>query len=118
MADLTVTRPQYDALITAALAGNTAEVLRLRSIIDAANGIKRYFLFIRWQDVGGEPPPRIELGKGWPPEETYQLELDRPIAREDVDSVLVQQAVNPTTVMITPDRAGVVGWTLVDDYTF
>lgn len=118
MADLTVTRPQYDALIAAALAHNDGEVLRLRGIIDKANGINRYFLYIRWTEVGGLPPRRIELGKGWPPELTYQLELDRPIARADVDSVLAQQTVNPVDTQVTPDRAGVVGWTILDDFIF
>lgn len=118
MADLTIPRAQYDALITAALAGDTDEVLRLRGLIDKANGIKRYFLFIRWQDVGGQPPPRIELGKGWPPKQTYQLEQDRPITREDVDVVLQQQAINPVGTQVTPDRSGVVGWTLLPDFAF
>lgn len=115
---VSITRPQYDALMTAALAGNTTEVSRLRDIIDKANSIKRYYLSIRWQDVGGRPPPRIELGRGWPSDQTFLLELDRPIARSDVDAVLTQQATNPTSVMVTPDRAGNVGWTLIDDYTF
>jgi hypothetical protein len=118
MANVTLTRPQYDALRTAALAGDTAEVSRILDIVDKANSIKRYFLYIRWQDVGGTPPPRIELGKGWPQNRTYKLEMDRPIAREDVNSVLSQKAQNPTAVMVTPDRAGNVGWTLINDYNF
>lgn len=118
MATVTLTRPQYDALMSAALAGNTAEVARLRDIIDKANGIKRYFLYVRWQDVGGRPPPLIELGKGWPPNQTYKMELDRPIARADVDAIVAKAAVNPVSVMVTPDRAGIVGWSLIDDYNF
>jgi hypothetical protein len=118
MADLTVTRTQYDALINAALAGDTDEVRRIRDLIDKANDIKRYFLYIRWQDVGGTAPRRIELGVGWPEEQTYQLELERPIARTDVDTVLATNAANPVGVQVTPDRNGVVGWTLLDDYTF
>lgn len=111
-----LTRPQYDALMNAALAGDVAEVQRLRDIIDKANAVKRYYLSIRWQDVGGRPPPRIRLSEGWPRDQTYLLELDRPIARADVDSILEQQASNPVTVMVTPDRNGVVGWSLLEDY--
>jgi hypothetical protein len=118
MADIIITRPQYDALMTAALAGDTIEVSRLRDVIDVANSIKRFFLYIRWQDVGGAPPPRIKLGKGWPQDQTFALEMDRAITREDVDSVLAQNTQNPTSVMVTPDRAGNVGWTLLDDYNF
>jgi hypothetical protein len=116
--DITITRPQYDALRNAIIANDEAETIRLLSLIEIANGIKRYFLYIRWQDVGGTPPPRIELGKGWPKDQTYTLELDRAIARSDVDTVLATQARNPVSVMVTPDRAGNVGWTLINDYNF
>jgi len=118
MANVSVPRDQYEALRTAALSGDTSECQRIFDLIDRANQIRRYFLYIRWQDVGGTPPPRIELGKGWPKDQTYKLEMDRPISRFDVDSILQQVARNPTSVMVTPDRAGLVGWTLIDDYNF
>jgi hypothetical protein len=118
MPSVTLSRPQYDALISAALAGNSAEVKRLRTIIDQANGITRYSLWIRWQDIGGRPPPRIELGKGWPENQTYFLELERKITRADVNDVLRTSARNPVSVMVTPDPLATVGWSLVDDYDF
>jgi hypothetical protein len=113
-----MTRSQYDSLLFHATAADPAAAAQLRRDIDAANGISRYFLYVRWQDVGGGQPTRISLGAGWPPELTYQLELERAIARSDVDDVLRTSAVNPVSVMVTPDRNGVVGWTLIDDYTF
>lgn len=118
MANVTLTRAQYDALLALASTTSASEARTLRRTIDQANGITRYFLYIRWQDVGGKPPARVELGKGWPANQTYQLELERPISRADVDDVLRNNASNPVSVMVTPDPAGVVGWTLVDDYDF
>lgn len=115
---VTLTRSQYEALLSTARLASPQIADQLRREIDAANGITRYFLYIRWQDVGGKAPPRIELGKGWPPTQTYQLELERRIARADVDEVLRTNAVNPVSIMVTPDRLGVVGWTLIDDYDF
>jgi len=115
---ITIERTQYDALINAALAGDTEGVRRIRDVIDRANDVRRYFLYIRWQDVGGQPPRRIEIGAGWPQDMTFQLELERPITRQDVDSILIANAANPVTVMVTPDRAGQVGWTLLNDYAF
>lgn len=115
---LTITRTQLDALVAAGLASNTAEVERLRDIIYTANSIRIYRLSIRWQNVGGQPPPRIELGLGWPQDQTYLLELERAIAREDVDTVLTTNAVNPALVMVTPDPNGELGWTLLEDYSF
>lgn len=118
MANLTITRLQLDALIAAGLSGDTAEIERIRDLVYAANNVTIYRLSIRWQDAGGQPPPRIELGAGWPQDQTTLLELERPIAREDVDTVLANQAANPVTVMVTPDPDGNVGWTLLEDYNF
>lgn len=118
MSNVTLTRAQYDALTNAALSGNTEEVRRLRDLIDKANGITRYRLWIRWQDIGGRPPPRIELGKGWPENQTYFLELERRITRADVNDVLRLNTKNPASVMVTPDPLATVGWTLVNDYDF
>lgn len=118
MANITMTRIQYDALLSLATRASAEESRALRTLIDAANGITRYQLWIRWQDVGGRPPPTIELGKGWPENQTYFLELERKIARADVDDVLRSNTKNPASVMVTPDIYGVVGWTLIDDYDF
>lgn len=118
MANVTLTRSQYDALLSLAQQASATDTRLLRRTIDEANDITRYQLWIRWQDVGGRPPPTIELGKGWPPEQTYFLELERKITRADVDDVLRNNAVNPASTMVTPDVDGVVGWTLIDDYDF
>lgn len=114
---VSISDPLYAALRTAVIEGNTAEATRLLDLVDQANGIRRYFLSIRWQDVGGRPPPRAEI-MNWPKDQTYLLELDRPISRADVDQVLAQKARNPVSVMVTPDRQGRVGWTLLGDYKF
>jgi len=118
MANVTMSREQYEALCNLAIKQDPVNGGSLRDIVDKANGIRRFFLYIRWEDVGGVPPPRIELGKGWPPSQTFPLVLERSITRADVDQVLTTQATNPTNVQVTPDRAGIVGWTLIDDYNF
>lgn len=114
---VTMNNSEYSALLTAALAGDTEEVLRLRSIIDTSNGIKRYSLLIRWLEASGQAPPKVDLDN-WPKETTYSLELERPIAREDVDAALETSATNPVDTMVTLDPDGKVGWTLLDDYDF
>jgi hypothetical protein len=113
-----MTREQYETLLVAATAGDPAVVAVLQPIVDAANGITRYVLHVRWQNVGGTVPSRIELGRGWPVEQTYVLRLERRIERADVDTVLAQNATNPASTMVTPDPAGEVGWTYIDSYTF
>lgn len=113
---MNITRAQYDALIAAALGGNLEEVRRIRDIVDKSNLIRRYVLYIRWQDGGGTPPRNIELGKPWPPELTTLLELDRPIGKDDVMTLVRSRAANPVSVLVTPDRAGVVGWSAIDTY--
>lgn len=115
---ITLTREQYDTLCALAKTADPSAALTLQRAIDSENGIRRFFLYVRWQNVGGRPPPRIELGKGWPSDQTATVELERPISREDVDTILRTQATNPASVMVTPDRFGVVGWTLLEDHQF
>lgn len=118
--NVTLSRNQYESLLAAANGDTTVDVSSLQKTVDAVNGIRRYFLYIRWQDLGGEKPTRIEIanGTGWPPEMTFQLTLDRPISREDVDQVLATQATNPVDPTVTSDPQGIVGWTLLDDWDF
>jgi len=120
MADITITRAQYDSLLAAANGDTQVDVEGLQKLIDDANGITRYFLYIRWQDLGGQPPTRIELGDGvnWPANQEFGLSQETPISREDVDIVLQTQATNPVDAMVTSDRNGIVGWTLLDDWDF
>ena len=116
---VSISDPLYEALRTAALAGNVSESRRLCALVDSSNSISRYYLYVRWQDVGGTRPTRIELGNGtsWPSNQTYLIEMTRPITSQDVDEVLTQ-AVNPVDVHVTPDAQGRVGWTLLEDYDF
>jgi hypothetical protein len=116
MPSITLTPPEYDALLALAFRADPREGHALRARIDKANGVRRYTLFVRWQDLGVQPPRTIELGKGWPPEQSFLIELTRPITPEDVEGVLTAQAVDPVGVQVTPDRHGVVGWTQLEAY--
>jgi hypothetical protein len=42
--------------------------------------------------------------------------VSRKVAKADVDAVLVAQARNPTSVLVTKDPDATVGWTPVDDF--
>lgn len=111
---------QYNALLDFAYGRRTssAERRELQRVIDAANDVKRYFLYIRWMERGGSPPSRIEIGNGWPPTQSFKLRMDRPITPQDVDSVLYKQAKNPVYTTVTADENGVVGWTELDAWDF
>lgn len=118
MADVTMTRSQYEALLGLADSIFSVDVRKLRDAIDAANGVVRYQVLVRWQDVGGKYPPRIDLGLGWPQQLSGKLELERPISKEDVLDFLASRANNPVSVMVTTDEDGVVGWTELDEFDF
>ncbi len=111
---------QYNALLDFAYGrrSNTDERRQLQRTIDAANGVHRYFLYVRWMERGGKPPSRIEIGNGWPPQQSFKLRMDRPITRQDVDDVLNKQAKNAAYPTVTNDENGVVGWTELDVWDF
>lgn len=115
---ISMTRQQYEALYRLAREHNSSEANALRQDIDDDNGIARFFLWIRWQDVTGAIPTHLNSFMNWPPEQQFLLELDRTPERNDVDAVLRDQAVNPAVVFVTPDPQGVVGWTEIENYSF
>ncbi len=119
---VSLSRAEYEVLLDFAYQRRT-DVVELRALqkrLDASNDIKRYLLNIRWYEVGGQPPSRIEIKEndGWPPRQEFILRQDRPIAREDVDLLLREKARNPVSTTVTRDERGVVGWTELDVWAF
>ena len=117
---VTMTRSQYDSLILAAEGDSLINVGLIKDAVDKANGISRYLLHVRWYEQGGDAPTRIEIADGveWPSQLSFKLVQNRPISREDVDVVLETQATNPLDPMVSRDPLAIVGWTLLDDYSF
>lgn len=119
---VSLSRSEYEVLLDFAFGRRTdvAELRALQKRLDLANDIKRYLLNIRWYEIGGQPPSRIDIREndGWPPRQEFILRQDRPIARQDVDQVLRTQAQNPVTPTVTRDERGVVGWTELDVWDF
>jgi hypothetical protein len=85
--------------------------------IETKNGIVRYLLRVRWQELEAPLPPMASFPRVWPPELDLTIEkVAIPIARYDVEQALKQKASKPFNVMVTKDPAGIVGWTKIDDY--
>jgi hypothetical protein len=117
----TLTQEQYEALIALAREGaapdRLVELEEWLKEIEDANGITRSFLWVQWQEADAPLPPGTRFPEEWPPELRRSIELiTRRVARADVDAVLDQYANDPVTVLVTPDPAGRVGWTPVDDF--
>lgn len=121
---MNLTLEQYEALIALARQGAEAadpprvvELEKWLQEIERANGITRSFLWVQWQEVDAPLPPGTNFPDVWPPEMRRSIELvTRPVAKADVDALLSSYAREPITVLVTPDPAGRVGWTPVDDY--
>lgn len=122
MATFSLTKEEYEALISLARKGaTTVEKMRaldafLRSI-ERANQITRYALWIQWQELDQPLPPSTNFPTVWPPELRFYMEnLTRPVAKVDVTKIVASKARNPTNILVTPDPAAKVGWTPVDTY--
>lgn len=119
--------PSLRHLLNAAarFSGMTTEGARsleafLRSI-EVKNGIVRYLLIVRWQEVDEPLPPRVagaatRFPENWPPNLEAPIEMFRPISLVDVKKVLSTNARRPVNVMVTIDPGRRVGWTPVEDY--
>lgn len=115
---LDINESQYEDLLALALKADPVTTRALRAEVDKINGITRYGLLVRWQDLGGQAPPRREIAKPWPPEATQYIEMKRRITRADVDAVLEKRAINPVDVQVTPDPEGRVGWSQLSAFDF
>jgi hypothetical protein len=128
MANLTLSQEFYEALVALARRGtrrhdgsidqNAAVNLDsfLRSI-EKANGITRYSLHVQWQDPTAPLPPGTNFPETWPPSLRYHIEfISRPVAQTDVLTVVAQRTPNATNILVTPDPAGLLGWTPVASY--
>jgi hypothetical protein len=120
--NFTLTQEQYEALIAFAQRGATTsnEALTLDAFlkdIERTNNITRYILWVQWQEQDQPLPPTTEFPAKWPPEMRHKIEfLSRPVGSADVDQVLKLKARKPVTVLVTPDPAGVLGWTKREDF--
>lgn len=117
---ISLSRDQYDLLLSYARRERAPDELLddTQRRIDAANGVRRFALNIRWMARGGAAPTRIDIGKGWPPTQQFLLKMDRAITREDVNAILRAQPSTPVSVNVTSDPRGVVGWTELDVWDF
>ena len=122
MTTFTMDQESYEALVALARKGATTQNDRLSldaflQKVEKSNGIKRYQLWIQWQETDQPLPPTTKFPDEWPPNMRYFVELlSRPIARVDVDAVLRAHARKPVNVLVTPDPAGALGWSKLDDY--
>lgn len=119
---ITMTPGQYQALLHYAEAGAgeydvVTEFEALRSSIDTANGVTRYVLVVRYQEVP-QAPAVIGRTEPYPAGMDIRIEQTRPITRADVDAVLLNKQTTSALVLVTPDPRGVVGWSELDAYVF
>ncbi len=120
---ISLDQQDYEALVSLAREGAKSDPDRVRKLesflrlIEQGSGIHRYFLWVQWQEANQPLPPSTDFPEKWPPELRASIELvTRPIAKVDVEKLLAQRARKPVSVLVTPDPAGVVGWTELNAY--
>ena len=123
--NFTLQQEQYEALIALARTGaqdsaeKTVALENFLRSIEKANGVTRDFVWVQWQELN-QPLPSSHTTKfpdTWPPQLRRSIELvTRRVARADVDAVLERYATSPTSVLVTRDVAGRLGWTTLDSF--
>lgn len=103
---------EYEALLNWARVGaEQAEAetsfYALRKKIDSNNGITRYTLVIRYEQLPQQPTPGITQT---PRGNTKTIELLRPPTPDDVIQALAGETFYPGLVHLTADPNGEVGW--------
>lgn len=117
-----ITRAQYEQMVGLARQGITTadgqrELDRFFQTIEQTNNLSRYFLWVRWQEVGQVAPINEPFPAGWPPTQEIKIErLDSPITKELVESVVADRSVNPASILVSEDPGGELGWATIDQY--
>jgi hypothetical protein len=118
MAEVEMTRLQYDNLLAAAKTEDEAAIKLMQVEIDAANSIIRYELTIRWTDLGGKAIP-VPIPQTWSPTQTGILIKTTTIGKEDVVAYVSSRVEGVyQDIFVTRDPEGNAGWHLLDDYDF
>lgn len=115
---VTMSRSQYEALRTATLENDQASAANLLKKIDKANGLMRYTYVIRWLEASAGVPRKVDIWKGWPPEQQISVTVDQPLSKVDVENMVRNKGVNPVGIQVTADPEGVVGWYELDAFPF
>lgn len=119
--NLTLTEQQYLALVSLARKGVTQDGKRDLEVflreVDKANGITRHVLLVQWQELNRPLPPSAKFPAQWPPEFRATIEqTTRPISRQDVEHIVKGRSNSATSIMVTKDLAGLVGWQTLDHH--
>jgi hypothetical protein len=117
--NITLTTDQYTSLVALARRG-TQDQVPLEAFlisIEKANGITRYLLWVRWQELDSPLPPTTRFPTHWPPElQRLIQQINQPVSLAQVNQVLATYAKNPTNVMVTPDPNALLGWSTLAQY--
>ncbi len=119
---LSLEQDQYEALISLARRGATTpdaarDLETFLLSLEKAGGITRYTLWVQWQEMNQPLPPGTNFPKVWPPQLRSYIQLTtRPIAKTDVEAVLLAKAKQPFNTYVTKDPAAEIGWTKLDDF--
>jgi len=85
--------------------------------IERANGVTRYFLFVRWRDRNSPFVTQDSDTSDWPPQYTHELlRYTSPWTEDEVMASITQVTPHPFDIQVTEDRSGTVGWTDIASY--
>jgi hypothetical protein len=124
MTEVTVSMPleSYLALVSLARVGATTPdksraLENFLKDIEKTLPIKRYALYVQWQELMSNLPPSANFPAVWPPEMRILIEqTGTPITKKNVMDAVAKKAKSPTNILVTKDVGGLVGWTKVDDF--
>mgnify|MGYP001388193757 CR=1 FL=1 len=85
--------------------------------INAANGLVRYALAVRWRDkdaVGDVPS--VEFPESWPPYLMAVLDKGLPVSKADVTAMVYARTPRYFGIQVSRDLSGTVGWQDLEVY--
>jgi len=117
--NITLTQSEYEGLIALARMAPVDQLAlnMMLEEIEKTNGIKRYLLWVQWQDAAGVVPIGMSFPETWPAELRAKIEqVDVPINRQQVEDMVALRANKPIGILVTPDPNATLGWSTLDQW--
>lgn len=118
---ITLKQDEYEALVYQSRKGMAGQdqlpLDNMLKQVEERNGVRRYLLWVQWQDAQAVVPIGAEFPRKWPAElRTLIEQINVPINRQQVESTVAHLCSHPVSILVTPDPNATLGWSTLDQY--
>jgi len=118
VADVVVKEADWESIVGAVLKNDTDDLNQVLDRVDQENELRRYYLYIKWQDGDVRRPGPDDPIEDWPPWVFDWFTSYEPFTAEWVREYVARRTSNAIYILVTDDPSGEVGWYELEEFSF